>query len=111
MIMYLKTRKKKANPVYLSNVLNSVIRDLRWEHDIYFEQLKKHWESIVGTAGAKNTHPVLFNKSTLTIAVSSPVWLTQARFYKSSFIEKINAFKSQNTMVVSDIVFTLDKSQ
>lgn len=109
--MYLKTRKKKANPVYISNVLNSVIKDLRCEHDIYFEQLKKHWKSIVGTTGAKNTHPVLFNKGTLTIAVSSPAWLTQARFYKTSFIEKINAFKTQNTMMVSDIVFTLDKSQ
>lgn len=109
--MYIAPRKKKANPVFLSHVLNSVIREFRGEHDIYFEQLKKHWKSIVGTAGAKNTHPVLFNKGTLTIAVSSPVWLTQARFYKSSFIEKINTFKTQNTMIVSDIVFTLDKSQ
>jgi len=109
--MYLKSRKKKANPVYLSNVLNSVIKDLRFENDMYFEQLKKHWKLIVGTAGANNTHPVQFNKGTLTIAVSSPVWLTQARFYKSSFIEKINSFKSQNTMMVSDIVFTLDKFQ
>ena len=109
--MYQRKRTKKANPVNIHGVLKSVIKELKCEPDIFFEQVKKNWESIVGTASARNTKPVKFNKDILTIAVSSPVWLTQARYYKSSFIEKINEFELLNDVKVSNIVFTLDKFQ
>ena len=109
--MYQHKRTRKANPLNLSGVLTSVIKKIKCEPDIFFEQIKKNWESIVGTTSARNTKPVKFNKDILTIAVSSPAWLTQARYYKSSFIEKINGFELPNKMTVNDIIFTLDKSQ
>lgn len=105
------TRFRKANPVNITNILTGVIRDIHCESDVYFAQLKKQWVSIVGETSARNTTPVKIYDGILTITVSSPVWLTQARFYKSSFIEKINSFDSLKHYEVRDISFTLDKSR
>ena len=104
-------RFRKANPVNLSNVIESVVRELHCETDMYFEQLKKQWEHVVGTAGAKNTRPLSLDRGILTIAVSSPVWLTQSRFYTSSFLQKVNSFKTVVNVTVNDVVFVLDKSR
>ena len=104
-------RFRKANPVDISDVLGSVVKELHCETDLYFEQLKKQWENIVGSANAKNTRPVSLVKGVLTIAVSSPVWLTQSLFYKSSFIKKVNDYNPVSDCIIYDIKFVLDKSQ
>ena len=98
---------RKANPVKLSCFLNTVVNDLCIGPEITFVELKKNWKEIVGTTNALNTHPVRLNSGILTIAASSPAWLTQARFYKLSFIKKINGFMSREDMVIRDIRFVL----
>jgi predicted nucleic acid-binding Zn ribbon protein len=103
-------RKRKANPVSLKNVLRPTVKDIGIESKIFFEELKKNWEHIVGKTNAKNTRPLSLADGVLTIAVFSPVWVTQTRFYKSTFIEKINSFDNLNDYTIHEIHFKLDKS-
>ncbi len=104
------TRFKKANPVYVSEILASVLKDIHFETGIGFEQLKNSWSIIVGSTWAKNTYPVKFENDILTVSVSSPMWLTQAHFSKKKFLENINNVDSFNSITVKDIIFILDKS-
>ena len=103
-------RLRKANPVMLDNILGSLLKELGFGPDIYLEKIKKNWNTIVGKTNARNTKPVKIKNGILTITVSSPVWMTQARFYQSSFIEKINNFDSQNSNKIKKISFKLDSS-
>ena len=102
-------RKRKANPVSLENVIGTTIRDIGIESNILFEKIKKNWESIVGKANARNTRPLSLTGGVLTISVSSPIWITQTRFYKSTFIKKINDFNSMG-YEINEIYFKLDRS-
>ena len=103
-------RKRKANPVSLENVLGLTIKDIGIESKIFFEEIKKNWEHIVGKTNAKNTRPLSLTGGVLTIAVFSPVWVTQTRFYKSTFIKKLNNFDNLNDCKIHEIHFKLDKS-
>ena len=104
-------RKRKANPVSLSIMLAPVLEDLGLGPDIRLEKLKNHWQEIVGTMNARNTRPLSLRDGILTVAVSSPVWITQARFYSSDFIKKINSFESEDGVDIREIRFTLAQPQ
>lgn len=103
-------RKRKANPVSLENVLGPTIRDIGIESNILFEKIKKNWENIAGKTNAKNTRPLSLTDGVLTVAVSSPVWITHTRFYESIFIEKINDFENLSDYKIHKIHFRLDRS-
>ena len=75
---------------------------------IFLKKIKDNWQEIVGAANARNTRPVSLKNGKLIIAVSSPVWMTQALFYKSSFIEKIDKFMSPDNVGIRDIRFILE---
>jgi predicted nucleic acid-binding Zn ribbon protein len=104
-------RMRKANPVSISVLISPVLKSLGLGTDIRLEKLKKHWQEIVGTMNARNTHPLSLRDDILTVAVSSPVWITQARFYSSTFIKNINSFDSEDGVNIGEIHFTLEKSQ
>ena len=103
-------RKRKANPVSLENILGPTIKDIGIESNILFEKIKKKWENIIGKTNAKNTRPLSLTDGVLTVAVSYPVWITQTRFYKSTFIKKINDFDNLNDYKIHEIRFKLDRS-
>lgn len=103
-------RVKKANPVSLENALIPVIGKIGLGSDIFLDKITKNWEDIVGKTNAINTKPTYLNDGVLTLLVSSPVWMTQARFYKSTFIEKINNFCNQYDNTIHEIKFELDRS-
>ena len=103
-------RMRKANPVSLENVLGSAVKEMGLESNILFEKIRKNWENIVGKTNAKATKPFSFRDGVLTLAVSSPAWMTQTRFYKSSFIEKINNFDNHYGIKIREINFVLDRS-
>jgi len=104
-------RKRNANPVSLTNILAPVLKDLGLSPDIRLEKLKKNWHEIVGTMNARNTCPLSLRDGILEVTVSSAVWITQARFYSSEFIKKINGFESEDGVEVKDIHFLLARSQ
>ena len=102
-------RARKANPISIVNVLNPITKELGLESNIFIQKIKRNWENIVGTTNARNTRPLTVKDGVLTIAVSSPVWITQTRFYKSFFIEKINKFGDYNSTKIHEIHFKLDR--
>ncbi len=104
-------RKRKANPVSLSYMLAPVLVELGLGPDIRLEKLKNHWQDIVGAMNARNTRPLSLQDGILTVAVSSPVWITQARFYSSDFIKKINSFEPEDGVNIREIHFTLAQPQ
>ena len=103
-------RHEKANPVSVDKLMGPVIQDMGIESLVVLEKIKNNWEIIVGTTNAKNTNPSSLRHGILTIAVSSPVWMTQARFYKSTIIEKINNFGNLSNYKISEVMFKLDRS-
>ena len=103
-------RVKKANPVSMENALIPVIREIGLGANIFLDKIAKNWEDIVGKTNAINTKPADLNNGVLTLVVSSPVWMTQARFYKSTFIKKINNFCNQYDNTIHEIKFELDRS-
>ena len=102
------TKYRKANPVKIANIVQTLVKDLGIGPDIYLKKIKKRWNEIVGTTNAKNTRPVSLKNGILTVTVSSPVWNTQARFYKSSFLNNIKDFETQNNVEINDIRFILE---
>lgn len=103
-------RTRKANPVSLKDLLGLVVKKMGLESNILFERIKKDWENIVGKTNAKATTPVALRDGVLTLTVSSPAWMTQTRFYKSSFIEKINNFNDRYSIKIHEINFMLERS-
>ena len=103
-------RARKANPVSLDRALFPVIENIGLGPNILIETIRRDWKSIVGETNARNTHPLSLKDGILTLAVSSPVWMTQARFYKTTFINKINNLRNLNDGDITDIRFTLERS-
>ena len=103
-------RVRRANPVVLDTILVPLVHDLGIGSDIRLEKLKRNWQAIVGAVNARNTRPIILDSGVLTIAVSSPVWITQARFYTSTFISTINSFDPRDSIEVREIRFVLERS-
>lgn len=103
-------RYRKANPVKLDYFIHALVDDLGIGSDIYLKKLTEHWRDIVGTTNARNTRPISLSDGLLTVAVSSPAWNAQARFYKSSFLTKIQQFEPRNDTEIRDIRFVLERS-
>ncbi len=102
-------RVPKANPVSVGGLLSPVVARIGCGTAIVLDMLQKNWEAVVGETNARNSEPSGISGTILTVAVSSPVWMTQARFMKKSFLEKINRFLESRGIEISDITFTLDK--
>lgn len=103
-------RYKKANFVELGNFILPVLKDIGLDQNFFFRNLNNDWENIVGRTNALHTKPESLENDVLTVSVSSPVWITQARFLKNSFLEKINGFETKNGFIIKDIKFVLGKN-
>lgn len=104
MIMYQGAeRTRKANPVCLGDILVPIVKGIGLDNNLRFQEIQENWESIVGTTNARNTTPHALKDGVLTVTVSSPVWMTQAHYYKASFLEKINTFDNRYGTIVRKI--------
>ena len=101
-------RFPKANPVSVGGLMKPVVEKLGCGPKLLLDALRKDWETIVGASNAKNSTPAAIADGILNVVVSSPVWMTQVRFMKTSFLEKINLFLAARGMEVRDIQFTMN---
>ena len=104
------TRSRKANPVKLTHVVQTLVKNLGIGPDIHLEKIKKNWQEIVGVTNSRNTRPVSLKNEILTVAVSSPVWISEVRFQKASFMKKIKEFKPEINAEIKDIRFILESN-
>ena len=105
------TRVRKANPASLSLFLESCVRDLGVGPEIQLAGLKRDWKEAVGSTNARNTRPVSLKDGTLSIAVTSPAWMAQARFMSQSFLDAVNSHLGSTSVGVSAVTFVLDTSR
>jgi predicted nucleic acid-binding Zn ribbon protein len=103
-------RVRKANPISIKRVLIPLSDSLGFSSDTYLKKLGKNWNTIVGEVNASHSRPASLRNGILTIYISSPVWMTQARFYSSTFLKNINSFGLQDGMKVHEVRFTLERS-
>ena len=71
-------------------------------------KMKACWAEIIGKNNAKHCSPVKLERRILTLEVDSSVWSNQFLFYKSQFIQQINAFMCNE--YVKDIKFLLGQA-
>ena len=102
---YFEVRSRKANPVSMNALLKPVVKNIGMESTLQFDTVFNNWEYIVGSTNAKNTKPLSIKDGVLAIAVTTPAWLTQARYYKKSFINKVNNFEKRIGALIHDIHF------
>jgi len=101
-------RFPKANPVSVGGLMKPVVQRIGCGSKILLDMLRKDWGTIVGDSNARNSAPASIDDGVLTVVVSSPVWMTQVRFMKTSFLEKINQSLAARGMEVRDIQFTMN---
>jgi predicted nucleic acid-binding Zn ribbon protein len=104
-------RFHKANAVAMDRILVPLADSLGLSSDIRLEKLKRNWQAIVGPVNARNTRPNVLENNVLTVLVSSPAWITQARFLTPQFLKNINAYDSGDGVEVREIRFVLDRSR
>jgi predicted nucleic acid-binding Zn ribbon protein len=103
-------RMKRANPVGLDHLAGSLAEKLGMTADIRLAILKKNWTNVVGAVNARNTAPSAFRDGVLTVEVSSPAWVSQARFLTPSFLSAVNSFDPDAGPSVREIRFVLARS-
>ena len=104
-------RSRKANAVPFDRILVSLADSFGFSSDIRLEKLKRNWQEIVGLVNSRNTKPNELKNGILTVLVSSPAWITQARFFTPQFLKKINAYDSGDGFEVREIRFVIDRSR
>ena len=102
-----RTRFRKANPVKISHVVQSLVNDMGMGEDVFLKKVADNWQSIVGTVVARNTRPISLSDGVLNVAVSTPSWYTQAQFNKANILKNIREYDSGRGGDIGDISFTL----
>jgi predicted nucleic acid-binding Zn ribbon protein len=92
-----------AKPKSLRSIVEETLKGLEIDgyvktHSIFFK-----WNEIVGEAIAQQAQPRSIRNRILFLDVSHSTWMQQLQFFKSTLIEKINAFLGEPA--IQDIRF------
>ncbi len=93
----------------MERILASLVGELGIGPDIHLKKLASRWSEIVGETNARNTRPSSLENGILSVTVSSPAWITQARFHKNHFLKNIRDFEPETSPDIHDIRFVLDR--
>jgi len=102
-------RYRKANPIGIDRIVRALVGDMGIGPDILLRKLMARWKEIVGATNARNTRPASLEDGILSVAVSSPIWITQARFHKPHFMKNIRESEPEAGRDIHDIRFFLDR--
>ncbi|MCD6307901.1 MAG: DUF721 domain-containing protein [Candidatus Latescibacteria bacterium] len=102
-------RYRKANPIGIELIVKALVGNMGMGQDILLRKLKACWNDIVGATNARNTRPDSLEDGILSVAVSSPIWITQARFHKQHFLKNIRESEPDAGNDIRDIRFFLDR--
>jgi len=102
-------RYRKANPVVMQRIVQTLVHDLGIAPDIHLQTLIHNWTEVVGATNARNTRPISLKNGILTVTVSSPAWNAQAQYYKASFLKNIKDFEPDSEKEIRDIRFVLER--
>lgn len=77
------------DPALLGEVVERLITDRGWEHEVEVGGVIGRWEQIVGRELAAHAAPVTFTEGVLTIRAESTAWATQLRMLTNTLLARI----------------------
>ena len=89
----------------ISDVLESVVRDLNLEKGIAEHRAIVLWEKVVGSEAAAHAIPREVARGRMVATVDSSVWLQELRMREREIIAKINELIGEE--VLREIYFTI----
>ena len=104
-------RYRKANALELKDVLEAISRQIGLDTRMTQNSLEDSWCSIVGETVARHTRPLSVEDGVLTVAVTSPAWLAQTRFYTPSILKKLESSSVPGASGIKRITYRLDISR
>ncbi len=78
-----------ADPVPISQSLDSVMRSLRGTDRIAIGGVFGRWDDAVGEAVAAHVRPVRLDEGVLTVEAEDPAWATQVKFLSGTIISRL----------------------
>ena len=82
-------RRKRKEPIPLSQVLKNVLDKKKLSGEIKRYELFENWGELVGPKIAERTHPIKVQGNQLILGVDHPAWIQELHFLKAQLLEKI----------------------
>lgn len=82
-------RGASRDPALLSEVVERLVSDRGWEHEVEVGSVIGRWPSIVGPDLAEHARPETFEDGVLVVRASSTSWATQLRLLSSTLLARI----------------------
>lgn len=79
-----------ADPVPISESLDSVMRSLRGTDRVQIGGVFGRWDDAVGEAVAANVRPVRLDQGVLTVEACDAAWATQVKFLTGTIISRLD---------------------
>jgi hypothetical protein len=76
----------------VGTILRPLLTRLSLEEKITLNRLKREWSQVFGEPLSRHTSPAEFDKGTLVIAVDTPGWLLQLKFFRQEILEKLHGY-------------------
>ncbi len=94
---------KKSNEQSLGEIINNVIKELRWSDKINQQKIIASWEKIMGSCITTYTKKIVINNDVLIVYLKSAPLREELNYAKTKIIDNIN--KEFDSVVIKDIVF------
>jgi hypothetical protein len=101
----MKSRKKKAEFVHISSIIDNVLKMYRLENDTGLTDIWNLWNSIVGSTIAENAKPAAIKGRLLLVHVASSTWIHQLQFLKDDIVKTMNMALGKE--MIDDIKFKI----
>lgn len=106
--MNIKTKRKDSDKViHISDVISSILKNVRYESNEDMMKIWRSWNNIVGKTIAENAQPAAFKKNILIVYAVSSTWTHQLQFLKKDIITKVNGALGKT--LVKEIKFKIGK--
>jgi predicted nucleic acid-binding Zn ribbon protein len=79
-----------ADPVPLTQSLDSVMRSLRGADRIQLGGLFGRWDEAVGETVAAHVRPIKLDRGVLLVEADDPAWATQVKFLADTIVERLH---------------------
>jgi len=86
------------DPQSAGALLDRVIAEKGWKHNLGVAALLGHWADFVGEVNAQHTWPVRFRDGQLTVQAESTTWATQLRFLAPQIVARLNEALGEETV-------------
>ncbi|MBF0411725.1 MAG: DUF721 domain-containing protein [Desulfamplus sp.] len=97
----------KSKLIHISDIINSILKNIRTSSDTNMTEIWELWQNSVGETIAKEAKPGAFKDGILIVHVSSSVWIQHLNFLKKDIIMQLNGVLKYE--VVKDIRFKIGK--